>query len=723
MTTSFLTLDTVSPITITTTTTTTAAAAAAVACTDHYVDDVVNNYHDNDDRNCTCSSSSNSSSSSSNSPPIPTSKGSPSKKRQQQRQRQRLTIDEAITLLASGREGGNTTNIGQEEDDDSNDKGSHSSSTSFGSSSSSSSDGSGSGSGSRSSRSTGRFHRRLLWAVGMCNGVNAMVVMVISFLHQTIMVQWDLSSHAASFLSSSVFVGIMAGTFILGPLGDTVGRKPVFMISSIIVTVCGMLSAAAPDYYILILLRFCVGFGVGGTVIPFDTLAEFCSCQNRGTSLLYLGYFWTVGTSATPLLAYIAFQQAQSWRLLLLMTSIPSIFSTIFGWLWVPESPRWLLEDGQHDAALQVLRRAAKDNGQDPNQLFPEPYTELVLENDDDDDDDEINDDGGIAAAAALAAYRSLKNQPCSFTDEDHNNNNDDENRDFTEPTDFINNNADHNNNNNNNKLHHPNASIFQKLFHGQWTRTLLCFFGVWLFLDLIYWGTIQVVTLAFADFDGAIDNVEDLEDGAEFNYDYLAIFSTSLAEIVGQTVVLMLVDRVGRILTQTIPYLMGGMCVLALCVVAHEEDVTGMPANRTTLVILSFLARMCIMGATSVTWVHAAELLPTSIRNTAHAIADALAGLGGISSPWLVRPSNSKLLTGITMASICTIVSILTWMLPETMGIALGKAMSQKSNLNKSQSQKRKGHFILSSREDGSHSFSSTTELDLEMTSIDRLT
>jgi len=120
----------------------------------------------------------------------------------------------------------------------------------------------------------GCFHRRLLWAVGMSNGVNAMVVMVISFLHQTIKIQWDLSSHAASFLSSSVFVGIMAGTFILGPMGDSVGRKPTFLISSTIVAVCGMLSAASPDYYVLILLRFCVGFGVGGTVIPFDTMVS-----------------------------------------------------------------------------------------------------------------------------------------------------------------------------------------------------------------------------------------------------------------------------------------------------------------------------------------------------------------------------------------------------------------------------------------------------------------
>lgn len=212
---------------------------------------------------------------------------------------------------------------------------------------------------------------------------------------------------------------------------------------------------------------------------------------------------------------------------------------------------------------------------------------------------------------------------------------------------------------------------------------------------------------------------MEDLEDGAEFNYDYLAIFITSMAEIVGQTIVLLLVDRVGRILTQTIPYFLGGICVLALSIVAHREDVTGKQANQTTLLVFSFMARMFIMGATSVTWVHAAELLPTSIRNTAHSIADALAGLGGISSPWLVRPSNSKLFTGFAMVSACTTVSILTWMLPETAGVALGKAMYKKVDKPKSFKKASTRFEGRNSSEDSGDTASTERSLELEMTHI----
>jgi hypothetical protein len=40
-----------------------------------------------------------------------------------------------------------------------------------------------------------------------------------------------------------------------------------------------------------------VGFGVGGAVVPFDLLAEFLPNKHRGTFLIYIEGFWTIGMS------------------------------------------------------------------------------------------------------------------------------------------------------------------------------------------------------------------------------------------------------------------------------------------------------------------------------------------------------------------------------------------------------------------------------------------
>jgi MFS family permease len=69
---------------------------------------------------------------------------------------------------------------------------------------------------------------------------------------------------------------------MFGPLGDVWGRKPTFLLSSTITAVCSLASAFSPNFPALCLLRFGVGIGVGGTVIPFDTLAELTPSHVRG---------------------------------------------------------------------------------------------------------------------------------------------------------------------------------------------------------------------------------------------------------------------------------------------------------------------------------------------------------------------------------------------------------------------------------------------------------
>jgi MFS family permease len=77
----------------------------------------------------------------------------------------------------------------------------------------------------------------------------------------------------------------MIGTLILGRLGDRMGRKPVFLVSASIVSVAGLLTAASQSYWMLLSFRFWVGFGLGGVVIPFDTLTEIMPAKQRGKCL------------------------------------------------------------------------------------------------------------------------------------------------------------------------------------------------------------------------------------------------------------------------------------------------------------------------------------------------------------------------------------------------------------------------------------------------------
>lgn len=203
------------------------------------------------------------------------------------------------------------------------------------------------------------------------------------------------------------------------------------------------------------------------------------------------------------------------------------------------------------------------------------------------------------------------------------------------------------------------------------------------------------------------------------------------------QTAVLFLIDRWGRVPTQALAYAMGALAVFALCLVAYIED-QGNVTQRAVLVMLAFSSRAFIMAATSVTWyvflvlllffgclcnglispiiviyrVHTAEMLPTQIRNSAHAIADALAGTGGALSPWLVSPHNSMLLIGLVMGGMTLFTASLVWLLPETRGIALGTAISRSGSLERSDDISE-SKSIISGDSDDEGSVEHTTNTD----------
>lgn len=76
-----------------------------------------------------------------------------------------------------------------------------------------------------------------------------------------------------------------------------------------------------------------------------------------------------------PPIGYISLEIYGSWRLFVAICVIPSLLSLFISYIYVPESPRWLLTKGKKDDALAILRKAAETNGINPDKVFPEGVT------------------------------------------------------------------------------------------------------------------------------------------------------------------------------------------------------------------------------------------------------------------------------------------------------------------------------------------------------------
>mmetsp|Transcript_24391 Transcript_24391/g.44054 ORF Transcript_24391/g.44054 Transcript_24391/m.44054 type:complete len:518 (-) Transcript_24391:34-1587(-) len=431
----------------------------------------------------------------------------------------------------------------------------------------------------------GKFQRRVLWAAGLCFTADATEIMLLSFLSLTLQSEWGLTPRQTANVTACVFAGSLIGTLTLGYLGDHLGRRPIFLLSSAIIALFGVFTAFATGYASLLGIRFMVGFGVGGLTVPFDIFAEFLPTSHRGKHLLVIEYFWTAGSLMTPLFAYFALET--SWRLFIILCALPCIISGFLGVCLVPESPRWLISVGEGGRALSIIRNAAAVNGVDPDIIF---HSNVRLK------DEEVKESG------------------------------------------------------------------FRDLLNRKWRKVTLLLWLTWMGYAIGYYGTVLAVTRIF---DADADEGADAQDGTP-TFDYQAIFISASAEILGLFVVIQTVDSVGRIPTQAMSYIFGGIFLFSLAMSAGT-------ASNNLLTVLAFCARAFEMMGSCVTWVSTAEILPTEIRSTGHSAANAMGRTGAFMSPYLVGTNVPIKFVGAAMLAIHLLTACCAWHLPESKGKDLG--------------------------------------------------
>mmetsp|Transcript_12455 Transcript_12455/g.15002 ORF Transcript_12455/g.15002 Transcript_12455/m.15002 type:complete len:551 (+) Transcript_12455:138-1790(+) len=212
---------------------------------------------------------------------------------------------------------------------------------------------------------TGKFQYILLLIAGLAFSGDAIEVSLLTFLSPCVQNNWDLSNIDTASLASAVFGGAMVGSVILGAGADIYGRRPMYFVSCWLVLFFGICSCVAWNYQTLLFTRAMVGVGIGGITSPFNLLAELLQPCERGQYLMYIEYFWTLGSIYCTLVAYFMLS-SYGWRVLTAFCALPVTLSLAAG-IWLPESPRWLLLQNRPEEAKQVIMRMARINKTEPN--------------------------------------------------------------------------------------------------------------------------------------------------------------------------------------------------------------------------------------------------------------------------------------------------------------------------------------------------------------------
>ncbi|MBN3762564.1 MFS transporter [Burkholderia sp. Ac-20365] len=163
----------------------------------------------------------------------------------------------------------------------------------------------------------------------------------------------------ASFIAT-LFLGLFIGTIACGFLADRFGRRAIFTYSLLWYTVANVIMAFQETATGLNFWRFMAGLGIGVELVTIGTyISELVPKHIRGRAF---ACEQAVGFTAVPVVAFLAWLLVpraplglDGWRWVVLIGA----HGALFVW-WIrrnlPESPRWLAQQGRVDEADRVMR-------------------------------------------------------------------------------------------------------------------------------------------------------------------------------------------------------------------------------------------------------------------------------------------------------------------------------------------------------------------------------
>jgi len=254
----------------------------------------------------------------------------------------------------------------------------------------------------------GRFHWNLVFLCGVGYFAEITELVVVSFVAPSIQRQMDLTNLQYGALGSSSFVGMAVGAFFWGFVSDHYGRQLSFALTVWLTFFGGFFSALAPNYTILLFLRFTAAFGIGGMLpVDYTVFLEFLPQENRGSHIVLVDAIGVVPALTLSALIswYFSSSEHVQWRWVLLISSIPVGIMAVLR-RHVPESPRYHLAAGETEAAQRVVQSVADTNSvRLPDDWRLLSYQESILtENAYEDDDGEKQ-----------GSYAVVPNPECEF--------------------------------------------------------------------------------------------------------------------------------------------------------------------------------------------------------------------------------------------------------------------------------------------------------------------
>lgn len=219
----------------------------------------------------------------------------------------------------------------------------------------------------------GKFNIVLLFFLIPASFTQAYEFMAMSYVLPVAQCDLNITLEQKGLLSAVTFGGMITSGLIFGIISDIFGRRKLIVYGYLLNSFFAFLVAFSQNFMSLMILKFLCGFIFTG---PFSSstalLSEFHGSRHRNRVQLVRGVTFALGFCLLPFVAWIilpmkidtqlfGFLRFRSWNLYLLVCAFGPLIGAV-GFSILPESPKFLMSNGQNKEALRVFQKVFQWN-------------------------------------------------------------------------------------------------------------------------------------------------------------------------------------------------------------------------------------------------------------------------------------------------------------------------------------------------------------------------
>jgi SP family myo-inositol transporter-like MFS transporter 13 len=166
-----------------------------------------------------------------------------------------------------------------------------------------------------------------------------------------------LTAGNKEFITSATSLGAFLASLMGGSLADAVGRKWVISGANVLFIVGGIVQTCAHTLWTMIVGRFIMGFGVGfASLVAPIYISEMAPSRFRGRLIVLNVLAITFGQLVAYAIGAGLTKVHNGWRIIVGLSLVPAVAQMSL-FVFMPETPRYLVRHNRNDQAREVLNR------------------------------------------------------------------------------------------------------------------------------------------------------------------------------------------------------------------------------------------------------------------------------------------------------------------------------------------------------------------------------